>query len=236
MSHKIHKGITLFSSRAFSLALLSILIFSGSKGLAQNDEKYYYKLGKKYFMMKDYSQSAKHFYKCADVAKANGSNNPNYYYYPAMLFFYGEGKAKQVLKIMDLIAPLVPEVPSNPLDPDEKKVKFFNDFFANYRIEINKADYIFLRYYIQFKTGQVEIQDVFDRMDYCIRYHDASESKIPISEVYKLLVDIYTDFFKESADVEGYNKENHALVCAMFNAAAEKGNKQAREVVKKNCQ
>ena len=213
-----------------------VLLFATLNTYAQNDEKYYYKLGKKYFMMKDYAQSAKHFYKCADLAKANGSDNPNYYYYPAMLFYYGEGKSKKVLKVMDLIAPLIPEVPSNPMDPDQKKVDFFDDFFANYRIEINKADYIFLRYYIQFKTGQVEIQDVFDRLDYCLRYHDPSESMIPISEVYKLFVEIYTDYFKDSADVEGYNKENHAIVCAMFKAVAEKGNEQAKEVVQKNCQ
>lgn len=215
--------------------LLAILLLAGSSSWAQNDEKYYYKLGKKYFMMKDYKQSAKHFYKCVDVAKANGNDNPNYYYYPAMLFFHGEGKSKQVLKTMDLIAPLIPEVPSNPLDPDQKKIDFFDNFFANYRIDINKADYIFLRYYIQFKTGQIELQDVFDRLDYCIRYHDPSESMIPISEVYKLLVEIYTDYFKDSADVEGYNKENHAIVCAMFKAAADKGNEQAQEVVQKNC-
>ena len=226
------KGIVKYLSLASTIILLSLITINS---YAQNDEKYYYKLGKKYFMMKDYSQSAKHFYKCADVAKANGSDNPNYYYYPAMLFFHGEGKSKQVLKVMDLIAPLIPEVPSNPMDPDQKKIDHFDDFFANFRIEINKADYIFLRYYIQFKTGDIELQDVFDRLDYCIRYHDPSESMIPISEVYKLLVEIYTDYFKDSADVEGYNKENHALVCAMFKAVADK-NEQARDVVQKNCQ
>ncbi|MFH1320462.1 MAG: hypothetical protein ABII90_07405 [Bacteroidota bacterium] len=202
---------------------------------AQKTEEYYYKLGKKYVMQKDFEQATNHFYKCVDIAEENSSTNPNYYYYPALMFYYGHGKEKQVLKAMDLITPLILVAPGDPKKPDDKTEKDFEQFFEQDKIKFDKSDYLFLRYYIQFKTGEIDITDAFNRLEYTVMYHNPQKSKIPVSDIYKLMVDIYTGYFKESADVEQYYRQYQEQVCEIFKKAAQAGNNEALKVVKEEC-
>ena len=75
-----------------SIVLIFALVFTSL--YAQNDEKYYYKLAKKYMIQKDYETAAKHFYKCMSIAEKNKNENPNYYYYPMLMYYYGVGKKR----------------------------------------------------------------------------------------------------------------------------------------------
>jgi len=201
------------------------------------DERYYYKLGKKYSIMKDYATATKHYYKCMELAVANESDNPNYYFFPALMYYYGQGKPKQVLGAMRLITQHVPAAPSNPGVPNNDKESFYREFFDDEKVEIDKSDYLFLRYYVQFKASKIEeFIDAMEHLEYCVRYHDDKTSLIPMKDVYKLIVDIYTDFFKDSPKPEEYYKEYHESTCDMFRWASNEGNPQADEILEDHCE
>ena len=217
------------------ILLAGMLFLTCVFSYGQKDEGYYYKLGKKYLFLKDTAQAEKHFDKCMEAAEANKSENPDYYYYPALLFYYGYVKPKQVAKAVELITPLMPEVPETPDEPDSKIEKHFTEFFSKEKIKIDKADYIFLRYFIHFKLGEVETPDAFNRLAYAVKFHDTETSLIPSAEIYQLLNDICAKNYAESEEADMHIRQCHNKLCEMFRKEAAGGKPDMGKIVKQHC-
>ena len=216
--------------------LLSIFFLFGilANANAQNDEKYYYKLGKKYLFTKDYETAAKHFNKCMSIAAKNENSDPNYYYYPLLMYYYGAGKLKQASKAAELITELLPPSPDVPSVDNTVKERKFNEFMNAYSIEIDKSDYIFLRHYIHFKTNEMDAVEAFDRMEFAVRYH-GKKSFVALQASYDFMKNVYEKEYEEDADPETSGAPFKLRLCKIFKKAAKKGNAQAEKVLAANC-
>jgi len=217
------------------ISVFFFLIAGLSSSYGQGDEKYYYKLGKKYMITKDYETATKHFNKCASIAEKSKNENPNYYYYPLLMYYYGFGKEKQVSKIAELITEQVPESPNVPTMSNSGKEKDFNKFFDAYGIEINKSDYIFLRHFLHFRIGEMDVVETFDRMEFAVRYHN-NKSVIPLEDSFNLIRDIYMKEYEKDANPEASAAPFKVRLCGIFTNAAKAGNGQAKTLVEENCE
>ena len=216
-----------------SLAILLLLGFL-TNAYSQNDEKYYYKLGKKYLITNDYETATKHFYKCASVARKNENENPNYYFYPLLMYYHGHGKLKQVNKMAEQITELVPPSPDIPGTSITEKEKYFNKFFDAYGMEINKSDYIFLRHFIHFQLSEMDVVETFDIMEFAVRYHD-KKSVIPLEDSYKLMWDVVMKSVEGDDDPETSAAPHKLRLCKMFFDAKKAGSLEASRVVAQHC-
>ena len=221
--------------RPFRYLLAIFILFSALTSVhAQNDEKYYYKLGKKYLFNKDYETAAKHFNKCMSIAQKNENSDPNYYYYPLLMYYYGAGKLKQANKAAVLITELLPPSPDVPSDDNTVKERKFNEFMNAYGIEIDKSDYIFLRHYIHFKTNEMDAVDAFDRMEFAVRYH-GKKSVVDLQASYDFMKSVYEKEHEKDADPETSGAPFKLRLCKIFKEAAKKGSAKAKKVVSANC-
>ena len=217
------------------LFVICCLCATVGSAYSQNDEKYYYKLGKKYLFTKDYKTASKHFNKCMSVAEKNKSENPNYYYYPMLMYYYGVGKIKEMKKVTELITELVPASPDVPSNPGSAKQRAFEKDMDAYGVEIDKSDYIFLRHYIHFKANEMDVVETFDRMEFAVRYH-GNKSVIPLQASFDFMKAVYMKAYEEHADPETSAAPFKVRLCYMFKKAVKDGNVQAKKVVAANCQ
>jgi len=221
--------------RSFNYLLTIFLLFGFlTSTQAQNDEKYYYKLGKKYLFTKDYETASKHFNKCMSLAEKNKNEDPNYYYYPLLMYYYGAGTLKQANKAAALITELMPPSPDVPTEKNTAKERKFNEFMKAYGIEIDRSDYIFLRYYIHFKKNAMDPVDAFDSMEFAVRYH-GKKSLIDLQASYDLLKSVYQKEYEKDADPETSGAPFQLRLCTIFKKAVKQGSGQAEKVVAANC-
>ena len=217
------------------LLTISFLLGLFTSAYSQNDEQYYYKLGKKYMFTKDYETAARHFYKCMSIAEKNKNENPNYYYYPLLMYYYGVGKIKQVQKATELITELLPASPDVPTIADSEKEKYFNELMDAYDIELDKSDYIFLRHYIHSVTKEMDVVETFDRMEFAVRYH-GKKSVIPIQASFDLMKEVCDKAYEEYANPEAGAAPFKIRLCDIFEKAWKAGSDQAKQVVVENCE
>ncbi|MBL4736380.1 MAG: hypothetical protein JKY18_13785 [Flavobacteriales bacterium] len=215
------------------LAMFFLLGFL-TNAYSQNDEKYYYKLGKKYMITKDYKTAARHFSKCMGIAEKNKNENPNYYYYPLLLYYYGIVKTKVANRAAKLITELVPESPNIPTSTGSSQEKYFNKFFGGYGIEIDRSDYIFIRHYLHFQSNEMDVIETFDRMEFAVRYH-SKESVIPLEVYFTFMKDIYMKGYEKDVDPEASAAPFKLRLCGVFTRAAKEGNVEAEKLVSVNC-
>jgi tetratricopeptide (TPR) repeat protein len=218
-----------------TLLALSLLLSLFTKAYSQNDEQYYYKLGRKYMFTKDYETAAKHYYKCMSIAEKNKNENPNYYYYPMLMYYYGVGKIKQVQKAAALITDLVPASPESPGVIATQQEKYYMEFMNAYNIDVDKSDYIFLRHYIHFADNEMDVVETFDRMEFAVRYH-GEKSVIPIQASYHLMKEVCDKAYEEYADPEAGAAPFKMRLCDIFEKAWKAGSNQAKQVVVDNCE